>query len=252
MRTRTEIVSWAAVVVASVGLHAVAFGGLGSGRTDGFGRTKAKPTVVDFSVSPPKKAPPPPAASNPVAKAPRLALHPPHVKAAPAVSTPRRSAGPPPGDESPADFTGVTMTNDGPAAGWASATVNGEAMRGAVGRPGAGVTHRNVEGPGHPGPAIVAAADLSHPPIPPDLVDAVRHAYPAEARTKGMSGKALVRLRIAPDGRTSDTKLISESATGFGAACQAALRGSMWSPPVDRQGQAVATVVKFTCRFEVQ
>ncbi len=254
MRTRIEIVIWGAVVVASVGLHAVAFGGLGAGRTDGFGRTKATPpTLVDFSVPPPNEAPPPPAAPKPAAKAPRPALaHPARVKAAPAPSAPRRSAGPPPADESPADFTGVTMTNDGPGPGWASATGNGEAMKGAVGRPGAHVTHRNVEGAGPPGPPVVAAADLSRPPVPPDLVDAVRHAYPSEARIKGMSGKAVVRLRIAPDGRTSDSKLVSESATGFGAACQAALRGSRWSPPVDRQGQAVATVVNFTCRFEVQ
>lgn len=149
------------------------------------------------------------------------------------------------------------MTNDGPGDGWASATGNGQAMKGAVGRPGARVTHRNVEGTGtqlvrHPGPGVVAAADLSHPPVPPDLADAVKQAYPAEARMKGIPGKSVVRVRIGPDGATSDTKIVSESASEFGAACQRALRGSKWSPPVDRQGRAVATVVNFTCRFEVQ
>lgn len=257
MRKRTEIAMWGTVVVASLGLHAVAFGGLG--RTDGFGRTKAKPpTLVEMTVAKPKELPPAPPPPRPAEKAPRLAMaHPARVKAAPTPSTPPPSAAPPPADESPADFTGVTMTNDGPGAGWASATGNGQAMKGAVGRPGARVTHRNVEGAGtqlvrHPGPPVVAAADLSRPPVPPELADAVKQAYPAEARAKGLPGKAVVRVRIGPDGHTSDTKVVSESAGGFGAACQSALRGSTWSPPVDRHGQSVSTVVHFTCRFEVQ
>lgn len=258
MRKPTEIALWGTVVVASLGLHAVAFGGLGSGRTDGFGRPKAKPpTLVEMSVAKPKDVPPAPPAKA-AEKAPRLAMaHPARVKAAPTHSAPPPSAAPPPADESPADFTGVTMTNDGPGAGWASATGNGQAMKGAVGRPGVRVTHRNVEGAGaqlvrHPGPLVVAAGDLSRPPVPPDLADAVKQAYPAEARTKGLPGKAVVRVRIGPNGGTSDTKVVSESAGGFGAACQTALRGSTWSPPVDRHGQAVSTIVHFTCRFEVQ
>ena len=48
MRKRTEIAIWGTVVVASLGLHAVAFGGLGGARTDGFGKPKMKPaTFVD-------------------------------------------------------------------------------------------------------------------------------------------------------------------------------------------------------------
>lgn len=261
MRKRTEIAIWGTVVVASLGLHAVAFGGLGGARqgNDGFGKPKMKPaTFVDVSIPKPKETLPPPAPPKPAEKVPKLAMaHPARVKAAPPPSAPPPSA-PPPADESPADFSGVTMTNDAPdAAGWASATGNGQAMHGAVGRPGARVTHRNVEGAGqqlvrNPGPLLVAAADLSHPPVPPDLADAVKQAYPAEARSKGIPGKAVVRLRIAADGRASDLKVVSESAASFGEACQAVLRSSRWSPPVDRQGQAVSTVVNFTCRFEVQ
>ncbi|HEX2659753.1 MAG TPA: energy transducer TonB [Polyangia bacterium] len=262
MRKRTEIAIWGTVVVASLGLHAVAFGGLGGRQgIDGFGKPKMKPaTFVDVSIPKPKEVPPPPAPPPPpkAEKAPKLAMaHPTRVKAAPPPSAPQPSA-PPPADESPADFSGVTMTNDAPgAAGWTSATGNGQAMHGAVGRPGARVTHRNVEGSGqqlvrNPGPPLVAAADLSRPPAPPELADAVKQAYPADARAKGIPGKAVVRLRIAPDGRTSDIKVVSESAASFGEACQSVLRGSRWSPPVDRRGQAVATVVNFTCRFEVQ
>lgn len=85
--------------MASLGLHAVAFGGLGSGRTDGFGRPKAKPTtVVDFSV-PKAKEVPPPAPPKPAEKAPRLAVaHPARVKARTpsAPPPPPLSAAPPP------------------------------------------------------------------------------------------------------------------------------------------------------------
>ena len=48
--------------------------------------------------------------------------------------------------ETPADFSGTTLTNDGPGEGWASAVGNGEAMHGPIGRPGAKVTNRAQDG----------------------------------------------------------------------------------------------------------
>ena len=30
------------------------------------------------------------------------------------------------------------------------------------------------------------------------------------------------------------------------------LTGSRWTPPLDRDGHAVATVINYTCRFEVR
>lgn len=248
---------WTAVVVASVGLHAVAFGGLGRGRSDGFGRDRVKkarpPSLVEISVAPAKETPPaPPQPARPALKAPpRVAM------ARPARIEAAKTAPPPPAAETLADFTGVTMTNDGPGGGWSSATGNGEAMRGPVGRPSVRVTRRNVDGSGadivrHPGPPVVAASDLSHPPVAPDLTAALARAYPPEARATGMAGKAVIHARIQPDGHIADMKLLSESAPGFGAACQSTLRGSTWSPPVDRQARAVATYVNYTCRFEVQ
>jgi outer membrane biosynthesis protein TonB len=257
---RGELATWSAVVVASVGLHAVAFGGLGGGGTDGRPTVKKvrPPSLVELSVASAKEAAPLPPAPRPSIKAPPRATmaRPARIKAAPAVPPPP-SAAPPPAAEALADFTGVTLTNDGPGAAWSSATGNGEAMRGAVGRPGARVTRRNIDGNGadivrHPGPPVVAAADLSRPPVAPDLTAALARAYPSEARTKGIAGKAVIHARIQPDGRVADMKLISETAAGFGAACQSTLRGSTWSPPVDRQARTVATYINYTCRFEVQ
>jgi TonB family protein len=256
MRKSTEIAMWSAVSVASLGLHAVAFGSLGWNRGDGFDRRQARPpTLVEMSVQPPKNvaAPPRPKADQPT---PRLAMaHPARAKAAP--PSPAAQTAPQPAAEALADFTGVTMTNGGAGATWASATGDGGAMKGALGRPGARVTRRNVDGEGadivrHPGPPIVAASDLSRPPVAPDLASALARAYPAAARSKGLAGRAVVHARILPDGHVADLSLVSESETGFGAACQATLRGSVWSPPVDRQSRPVSTSVNYTCRFEVQ
>ena len=256
MRNGTKAASWVGVVLASLGMHAVAFGGLGKGSWGDQGaRNTRRPATVEMTVAPPKAPPPPPAdAPRPAAPKPRLAV------ARPAART-RVAAAPPPTAEPPAaaetlaDFSGQTLTNDGPGAGWASATGNGQKMNGPIGRPGARVTHRTVDGtPGGTGsgPPIVGLGDLSRTPVAPDLTDKLAAAYPADARSRGEEGKAVVKARITPDGRVRDLAVISETARGFGAACEATLRGSEWSPPLDRNGQAVSTVINYTCRFNVE
>jgi hypothetical protein len=258
MRTRAEIFIWGGVVVASLGVHAVAFGGLGHSRSDGFGRKQQRrPTTVEMSVAPSKALPP--ALPKPSVKsAPRVAMaRPTQTKAPPSSAPLPPSSAPPPADESPADFTGVTMTNDGPGDGWSSATGNGAAMKGPVGRPSARVTDRNADGDSASnshaaGPRVVGFADLSRAPAAPDLTDVLAQAYPAAARSKGLTGKAVVRARVMPDGKLRELALLSESAIGFGAACQQTLRGSAWTSPLDRGGNAVSTFINYTCRFNVQ
>jgi TonB family protein len=98
----------------------------------------------------------------------------------------------------------------------------------------------------------VGLADLSVPPKAPDLTDALAAAYPVDARSNGLTGKAVVRARVMPDGGVRELALVSESAPGFGAACQQTLRSSRWSPPLDRQGHPVSTFINYTCRFNVQ
>jgi TonB family protein len=206
-----------------------------------------------MTVAPPKAPSPPPAdAPKPAAPKPRLAVARP---AARAHAAPPPAAEPPAAAETLADFTGQTLTNDGPGAGWSSATGNGQKMNGPVGRPGARVTHRVVDGtPGGTGsgPPVVGLGDLSRIPVAPDLSDKLAAAYPPDARARGLEGKAVVRARIAPDGRARDLTVISETARGFGAACEATLRGSEWSPPLDQSGGAVSTVINYTCRFTVK
>ena len=159
--------------------------------------------------------------------------------------------------ETPADFSGTTLTNDGPGEGWASAVGNGEAMHGPIGRPGAKVTDRARDGadasrrPRRPRPWS-RSASLSRPPAPPDLNDALERHYPEAARKQGTPGQAVLKARITPEGQVRDMVVVSQSAAGFGDACRATLRESKWSAPLDRDGQPVATFISYTCRFEVR
>jgi len=249
-----KYISWAALLGTSFGLHAVGFAKLN--RMGGPAQVKpaSKPAFVEITAVPKPAAPEPPRATEkPTPRAlRRVAAVTPGTPPSPAA----RRAATPPAAETPADFSGTTLTNDGAGAGWASATGNGAAMNGPVGRPGARVTGRRVEGVSpspRPAPAeVVAVADLSRRPEAPRLEDALEHNYPAEARQGGQAGKAVVRARITSEGSVRDMLVVSESAAGFGRACRETLAGSRWTPPLDRDGHAVSTVINYTCRFEVR
>jgi protein TonB len=240
----------ALLVVASIAAHAALFATLGrSAAAPDAGTRKRRPAQVIMEVAPPRSAPPPiakepPPPLKPVAR--RIAARAP----APAEAPPPAAAAPPP--ESPADFSGVTLTNDGAGPGWASAVGNGAAMHGPIGRPGAPVVQRAVEGSEAQGPPLVALASLSRPPAPPDLADVLERHYPEAARRQGLAGQAVLKARITPDGRARDLMLVSQSTNGFGDACRATLRDSIWTAPLDRDGRPVATLVTYTCRFEVR
>jgi protein TonB len=221
------------------------------------------PSTVELTVTPPRPAPPPPPATPPpaVAKAPaapptQRAPRTPKPVARPATPPAEEAPAPPPAAPPPADFTGTTLTNDSGAA-WTAATGNGEAMDGPVGAPRAEKATEDKPrapsraGKGSSGPPVVALGDLSKPPRAPNLDDALVHHYPAAARQKGIAGKAVVKARISADGKARVLDVVSESYDGFGAACRRTLDGSRWEPPRDREGQAVDTVLTYTCRFEV-
>lgn len=259
MTTRNlgTLASWLAITGFSLGFHVFVFGQL-DGRAWGTPMPVAKsPAFVEMTatskVAPVAEAPAEkPASAKPAAR--RLAVVSPSAKlGAPRPAVPTHAATPALA-ESPADFSGTTLTN-GNGAGWASATGNGEAMHGPVGRPGAKVTSRQVESaaPVKAGaPAVVAVADLSRPPVPPALDEALERNYPSEARRTGQSGKAVVRARISAQGGAEDILVVSESAPGFGDACKRTLSGSHWTAPMDRDGRPVATVIQYTCRFVVR
>jgi outer membrane biosynthesis protein TonB len=239
----------ALLLAVSIAAHVGLFAGIGHGGRPDVARAKRRPPAeVTVEVAPPKPAaaPPPETAPAPRAAPRRIA-----VRAAPAPKAP------PPQAETPADFSGTTLTNDGPGPGWASAVGNGQAMHGPIGTPGAKVTGRAQDGVAG-GPArgteapVVPLASLSRPPAPPDLNAALERHYPEAARRQGTPGEAVLKARVTPEGRVRDLVLVSESAPGFGDACRATLRESVWSAPLDASGRPVATFVTYTCRFEVR
>jgi len=238
-------------VLISIAAHAALFGGLGGSGPHAVAKPRKRPpTEMTVTVKPPPPAPRPPEAKPaPKTVAQKVAVR------APAPPPPDAPPPPPPEAETPADFSGTTLTNDGPGEGWASAVGNGEAMRGPIGRPGAKVTKRALEGSTEGAPKaapVVALASLSRPPAPPDLNAALERHYPEAARKQGTPGQAVLKARITAEGQVRDLVLVSQSAPGFGEACRATLRESTWSPPLDRDGQPVATFVSYTCRFEVR
>jgi TonB family protein len=252
-----KLLSWTVLFGTSLGVHAVGFAKLNHLGGEVRVAVANKPAFVEMT-SVPKAALPPeptPTAEKPAPKAVRrMAAAAPRVRAeAPAQARPSAT---PPAAETPADFSGTTLTNNGPGPDWTSATGNGAAMHGPVGRPGALVTGRHVDGasnmPRPTGPVVVAVADLSRRPEAPALQDLLERNYPAEARQTGQPGKAVIRTRIMPDGSVRDMVVLSESGPLFGRACRDTLSGSRWTPPLDKTGHAVATVINYTCRFEVR
>jgi TonB family protein len=208
------------------------------------------PSRVTFRVSEPEPVAPPPPAEPPKPAEPEP------VKAAPPppVAAP---AEPPPAAPAPVDLTGVTLTNDSGTASFSTIVGNGAALDGPIGAirtaraptppsaPSAPPAPVRVETP------VLALSDLSERPVAPELGAVLRQFYPAEARARGVGGTASVEARIEPDGRVRSVTLASESFAGFGDACKKTLAGSRWSPPRDRDGRAVATRIRYTCRFVV-
>jgi TonB family protein len=240
----------ALLLIVSVAAHAALFAGVGRVRQHAAPKAhKRSPSQVTVTVAPPPAPPPPEAKPAPKPAAHRIAVR----AAAPPPDAPPP---PPPQAETPADFSGTTLTNDGPGDGWASAVGNGETMHGPIGRPGAKVTARSQDGATAPARVkaapVVALASLSRPPEPPDLNAALERHYPDAARKQGTPGQAVLKARITPEGQVRDMVVVSQSAPGFGDACRATLRESTWSPPLDRDGQPVATFISYTCRFEVR
>ena len=208
--------------------------------------------AIDAVTPPPPPPPmplptalPPTVAARPVARSPRPAVH--RAPARPVVAT----AEPHPPATEPADFSGVTLTNEG--AGWSTPVGDGTPMTGPITAPGPS-SPTPSRGHGHEAPSgdrVVALGDLSRPPRAPNLDAQLAANYPRAAREAGITGSAVIRVRILVDGRVAPTRVVSESAAGFGIACQHTLAGSRWQPPLDAHQQAVATELAFTCTFAV-
>lgn len=240
-------------IALSLALHGVAFASL-SAAPGPAGPEQRKKTQLRFDVverqkpEPVEPAPEPPKpepAKPPKRSEPKLA--------------PKPDVAPPPLAEpapEPPSNAGVTLAADGPGNAFSMPLGSGGALEPTRVRAPSPVNvpapTPSVPAPVATGPRLVGVGDLSSRPSPPSSLGAVlEHNYPAAARREGLSGSAKVRARIDPDGVVRRVTLLEESAVGFGAACSRTLSGSRWAAPKDKAGNAVATEIKYTCRFVV-
>ncbi|HVH47879.1 MAG TPA: energy transducer TonB [Labilithrix sp.] len=241
---RAGLFRW--IVPASIALHVVVFAWLPSARRE----PVALPPPLVIEVAEPPPAPPPPqrAADPSPEPAPQPARTSAPAAAAPVnvARAPRESAAPStPASDAPIDFTSTVFSNDGP----------GLAMGGAASRvtePSAVAPPRIVRPASPAPPRVVPPSSLARRPRAPGLDTELERQYPIEARRSGISGSAVLRVRILPDGRVGEVHVVSESWTGFGPACERTVRAARWEPPIDREGTPVATEITYTCRFEVR
>lgn len=238
-------------VLASLVLHAAAYFTIGLMPKRG---PPPSPAPVYLEVTAPEPVPdaPKPPAEPEISEPTKVAQNPP--VAVPADNPP--AAHPEPEQPvAPVDLGGITLSNTD---GWTIASGEPGPVGRRRGRRAHGSTallsaRTQPKASALKAQPLAPAADLSKRPTPPaSLASRLRQLYPEEARRRGLRGQASLRVRIDADGQVRTTKLLAESAEGFGAACRAALMGSVWSSPVDRTGRAVATEVRYTCRFVVE
>jgi protein TonB len=242
----------------SLGAHMAVLGALGFMPTseEYFAAGPVEMEVIE----PPPPPPPPPPELPPEPKAPEPEA--PKPKPAPRPA-PQAEEPPPPTNEppkaapeAPLDFTGVTLTGD-TGSSWSSVVGTGAPITAPIGRI-AKNTGRDRAGSaggivGGTGTAVVSEASLSRKPVPPgDMNAQLEQNFPPRARMQGVSGVALLRVRIQADGRVGDMQIVRETGDyGFGNACMKTLRARRWQPPLDRRGQPVATDIRYSCEFEV-
>jgi protein TonB len=240
-----------AACLTSAAVHGVAYASLALGPR---GAVERPPSRVTVRVQTPKKLetpePLPPERPLPP-EPPRPSPH-----KSPKTPPPERAE---PALPEPSPLAGVTLTNESGTGSFSSLVGDGSSFQGPLGP----VAPRAEPKPVAPAPSarapkplpavpLVAVADLSEKPRPPALAGALREHYPSDAQRRGVSGSATVKARIDPDGQIRTVGLVGETFAGFGEACRQTLLGSRWSPPRDREGRAVATAIRYTCRFVVQ
>jgi protein TonB len=212
---------------------------------------------VDFVVAEPEPLPPPPEPEaepepEPAPKPERVAR-----PVAPPPPTPEPVAEPPaPADDAPVDFTGETLTAEGPGPGWTSVVGNGKALGGPVGKvgtgrgPGTGSNGAAESGPTEPAPG---KSQARRPEAPTGLDRLLEDNFPRRASQQGVQGVATVRVRVLPDGQLANVRVLSQTGDhGFGEACIKTVSGARWRPALDAFGRPVPYDLSFTCRFEIR
>jgi TonB family protein len=206
------------------------------------------PEVEEPPPPPPEPEPPKEPPKEVTRKAPKAEAEPPPEEAPPPAQAPA---------EEVADFTGTTLVG-GDGAGWSTAIGTGGALKGPVGkiggRPGP-VGPQQAAKTGPAGPRVVPLASLSRKPSPPvGLDDLLKRNYPSRAQMQGVEGRVVMEVRLLPSGRVGEMRVVEEfpPAFDFASECRKTLRAAPpFSPGLDKDGNPVATDIKFTCSFVV-
>jgi hypothetical protein len=203
----------------------------------------------------PEEAPEPEAPPEPEPQRPARAKEPAPEPEPEPETPPEQVDGPV--EEAVTDFTGVTLTAEG-SGGWSTVVGSGKAMKGPIGKIAGQEGTKTEEPVKKPRPPqVVAPGDLSKRPTPPPQgkVNALlQKNFPPRARSQGVEGQAVLRVRIQPSGRLGrmTTERETPAGWGFAAACRQTLQqAGSWGGPIGPGGRRVATDIKYTCRFEV-
>ena len=116
---------------------------------------------------------------------------------------------------------------------------------------------RAPETAGDPTAAGPRASERHAPPsqvtnLPEPLgCDIPKSEYPEEARRLGIEGEVKLRLVIDEEGAVKEVKVLRDPGHGFGPVAQRCARSYCRFRPARRNGEAVATEIPYTIRFEL-
>lgn len=211
--------------------------------------SSARPSVVvEMTSAPPETALPEPAPPEPPKPSPAPIATPAAPITRATAQAPAASASPagPPDDrasaDAPVDFTSTVFSGAGHGVAIGGPTRAPVAVASAA--PSARATSDALP--------FVPVGSLARAPSAPGLDAELERNYPLEAKRSGVSGLAVLRVQILPDGRVGRIARVSESFAGFGDACTRTVRAGKWQAPIDHDGRAVSTEITYTCRFEVR
>ncbi|MDJ0764632.1 MAG: energy transducer TonB [Myxococcota bacterium] len=145
---------------------------------------------------------------------------------------------------------------DGQAANWSLRRSEGNTRFAPVakqGSPSVRGTRATGDPAGKPGGtgtgyAPVPIKDLSQRPLPRSGTIAVP-PYPADARREGIEGAVVLQVYITRTGAVRRVRVIKDPGGGLGDAAKIAMLKEKWTPPLDRDGQPVDTIIIYSYRF---
>jgi periplasmic protein TonB len=243
---------------ASAALHAALFAALLLARPPVERRAEPVEVQIVETAPPPPPAPPPepePAPAPRPARRPRVArLSPPLPEDAP--SPPRLpDDAPPPPNETP--LPGAPPAKPGPVR--IGITMESTTTAGAYAAPVGNSMYGQAPRRGQdPASAQPYAADRYVPPTEVTTLPQVercelpRDEYPAAAKRLEREAEVKLRLVIDEEGRIRDARVLGDPGYGFGEAAVASVRRHCRFRPARKGGEAVATEITYTVRYELQ